>query len=144
VAVAETYGFGQFICDSMGVENGTKDLLRVSKSQGNRCARTIAAVVFAAAIAITGCAVHSAVQPSPAPSPPVTAASAPPPDVPILRAPPRDDPAPMLADGRYDAYIRRAETPYEGGTSWLVVDLVQVFRGRAAVEAAIADGMSHD
>jgi hypothetical protein len=36
-----------------------------------RPARIITVVVFAAAIAVTGCAAHSAVQPSPAPSPPV-------------------------------------------------------------------------
>jgi hypothetical protein len=50
----------------------------------------------------------------------------------------------MLADGRYDAYIRRVEVPYEGGTSRLVVDLVQVFDGQAARDAAIADGMTRD
>jgi hypothetical protein len=117
-----------------------------------RPVRTIAAVVIAA-IAITGCAAHSAVQPSPAPSPPVvdkaplpvtdgpTPAPAPKP-TPTPRNP--IDPVPVLADGRYDSYIRRVEVPYEGGTSRLVVDLVQVFQGQAAVDAAIADGMSHD
>jgi Protein of unknown function (DUF4232) len=53
-------------------------------------------------------------------------------------------PRPVLADGHYDAYIRRVETPSEGGTSRLVVDLVQVFHDQAAVEAAIADGRGRD
>jgi hypothetical protein len=53
-------------------------------------------------------------------------------------------PRPVLADGHYDAYIRRVEVPYEGGTSRLVVDLVQVFRDQAAVDAAIADGKPRD
>jgi hypothetical protein len=51
---------------------------------------------------------------------------------------------PVLADGRYDAYIRRVEHPYEGGTSRLVVDLVQVFHDQAAVDAAVANGQSRD
>jgi len=55
-----------------------------------------------------------------------------------------DAPRPVLADGRYDAYIRRVETPYGGGTSRLVVDLVQVFHDQAAVDAAIADGRGRD
>jgi hypothetical protein len=120
-----------------------------------RPVRTIAAAVVIAAIAITGCAAHSAVQPSPAPSPPVvdqaplpvtdgpTPAPAPAPKpTPTPRNP--IDRVPVLADGRYDSYIRRVEVPYEGGTRRLVVDLVQVFQGQAAVDAAIADDMSHD
>jgi len=50
----------------------------------------------------------------------------------------------VLADGRYESYIRRVEVPYEGGTRRVVVDLVQVFQGQAAIDAAIADGMSRD
>jgi hypothetical protein len=114
-----------------------------------RPARTITAVVFVAAIAVTGCAAHSAVQPSPAPSPPVVdQANLPVTDDPAPKPTPTPkvpiDRVPVLADGRYDSYIRRVEVPYEGGTSRLVVDLVQVFQGQAAVDAAIADGMSHD
>ncbi len=128
-----------------------------------RPVRTIIAVIFAAAVAVTGCSAHTtADQPSDAPAPPVTAATAPPttevsarqpapkrpapaPQPPTPRpVPPRDDPAPVLADGRYDSYIRRVEVPYEGGTSRLVVDLVQVFQGQAARDAAIADGMARD
>jgi hypothetical protein len=128
-----------------------------------RPVRTITAVIFAAAVAVTGCSSHTtADQPSAAPAPPVTAAPAPPttevsarqpapkrpapaPQPPITHpAPPLDPPAPVLADGRYDSYIRRVEVPYEGGGSRLVVDLVQVLRGQAARDAAIADGMPRD
>jgi hypothetical protein len=50
----------------------------------------------------------------------------------------------VLADGRYDSYIRRVQVPIDYGTSQLVVDLVQVFDGQAARDAAIADGMARD
>jgi hypothetical protein len=111
-----------------------------------RPVRTIAAVVFVAAIAITGCAAHSASQPSPAPSPlmvdqaplPVPGPApvptpAPVPEPPIL-------PAPVLADGQYDAYITRVDATRHR----LVVDLVQVFHDQAAVDAAVADGQSRE
>jgi hypothetical protein len=110
-----------------------------------RPVRTVAAVVFVAAVAITGCAAHSAVQPSPAPSPPVVEqaplpvtdglapAPAPAPKPPVLRAP-------VLADGQYDAYITRVDSRQRR----LVVDLVQVFHDQAAVDAAVADGRSRD
>jgi hypothetical protein len=42
-----------------------------------------------------------------------------------------------LADGRYDAYVRKVD-PDRG---LIVVDLVQVFTGKAAVQAALEDGM---
>ena len=118
-----------------------------------RPVRTIAVVVFVAAIAITGCAAYSAVQPSPSPPAvdqaplPVTDGPAPvpaPAPAPTPTPKPPIDPVPVLADGRYDAYIRRVEVPIDYGTSQLVVDLVQVFQGQAAVDAAIADGISHD
>jgi hypothetical protein len=51
---------------------------------------------------------------------------------------------PVLADGHYQAYISRVAVPHEGGTSRLVVDLVQVFDGQAARDAAIADGVARD
>ena len=112
-----------------------------------RPVRTVLAVVFVAAVAITGCAARSAVQPSPAPSPAVVEpaplpvadgpapvpAPAPVPKPPVLRAP-------VLADGRYDAYITRVDSRQRR----LVVDLVQVFHDRAAVDAAVADGQSRD
>jgi hypothetical protein len=50
-------------------------------------------------------------------------------------------PAPVpLADGRYDSYIRTVDSH----RNQLVVDLIQVFHGQAAVEAAIADGMPRE
>jgi hypothetical protein len=110
-----------------------------------RPVRIITAVVFAAAVAVTGCAAHStAVNP---PVTPVVDAPAPPAPSPAPKPIPLPVPtpkAPVLADGRYDAYISRVEVPYEGGTSRLVVDLVQVFDGQAARDAAIADGVTRD
>jgi hypothetical protein len=99
--------------------------------------------VFVAAIAITGCAAHSAVQPSPAPSPPVVEqaplpvtdglapAPAPAPKPPVFQAP-------VLADGQYDAYITRVDSRQRR----LVVDVVQVFHDARAVKEAVADGKS--
>ena len=130
-----------------------------------RPARIITAVVFAAAIAVTGCAAHStADRPSPAPAPPVvdqppappidlaaskspspapklsTPASKSPTPAPKSPNPPIVDRVPVLADGRYDAYIRQVNTRGD----YLVVDLVQVVHDQAAVEAAIADGRPRD
>jgi hypothetical protein len=72
-----------------------------------RPARIITAVVFAAAIAVTGCAAHStAVNP---PVTPVADAPAPVP-VPAPKPIPLPVPAPkppVLADGHYDTYISR-------------------------------------
>jgi hypothetical protein len=42
-----------------------------------------------------------------------------------------------LADGRYDGYVRKVDPDRD----LIVVDLVQVFTGKAAVRAAIEDGM---
>jgi hypothetical protein len=108
-----------------------------------RPVRIITALLFAAAIAITGCAAHStAVNPSvtpvvDAPAPPV--ASPAPKPIP-LPAPAPAPKAPVLADGHYDAYIQQVNTRGD----YLVVDLVQVFEGQAAIDAAIADGMPRD
>jgi hypothetical protein len=46
----------------------------------------------------------------------------------------------ILADGRYDAYIRKVDPDRD----LIVVDLVQIFTGNAAVQAAITDGMDRD
>jgi hypothetical protein len=125
-----------------------------------RPVRTIIAVAFAAAVAVTGCSAHTtADQPSAAPAPPVTVAPAPPttavaprqlapkqptpaPQPPRHRNGPIVDygPPPVLADGRYDSYIRTVDTNRQR----LVVDLVQVFQGQAAIDAAITDGLPHD
>jgi hypothetical protein len=118
-----------------------------------RPARIIAAVVFAAAIAVTGCAAHStADRPSPSPAPAPLVVDQPPAPPIVLPAPKSPAPAPkspnapivdrvpVLADGRYDAYIRQVNTRGD----YLVVDLVQVVHDQAAVEAAIADGRSRD
>ena len=55
-------------------------------------------------------------------------------------APPGHPPAPVLTDGRYDGYIRTVDTNRQR----LVVDLVQVFQGRAAIDAAIANGLPRE
>jgi hypothetical protein len=109
-----------------------------------RPARIITAVVFAAAIAITGCAAHSTADPSsPAPGTPQAApAIAPAPESPTVasKSPVLAPKSPVLADGRYDAYIRQVNTRGD----YLVVDLVQVFHDQAAVAAAVADGKPRD
>jgi hypothetical protein len=116
-----------------------------------RPVRTIIAVAFAAAVAITGCAANSSADdPSAVPAPPVVdqaPAPNPAPKPPTPPNPPTEPnivvdrpPPPVLADGRYDAYLRKVDVPIESGTSRTVVDLVKVFHGQAAVEAAIADG----
>jgi hypothetical protein len=125
-----------------------------------RPVRTIIAVAFAAAVAVTGCSAHTtADQPSAAPAQPVTVAPAPPttavaprqpapkqptpaPQPPRHRNGPIVDyvPAPVLADSRYDSYIRTVDTNRQR----LVVDLVQVFQGQAAIDAAIAEGTPRD
>jgi hypothetical protein len=46
----------------------------------------------------------------------------------------------ILADGRYDGYVRKVDPDRD----LIVVDLVQVFTGDAAVRAAIEDGMDRD
>jgi hypothetical protein len=97
-----------------------------------RPVRTIIAVAFVAAMAVTGCSAHSNDQPS-APAPPVTVAPAP---QPAVGHPPR----PVLADGRYDSYIRSVDTRRQR----LVVDLVQVFKYPTSVDVAIADGLPRD
>jgi hypothetical protein len=45
-----------------------------------------------------------------------------------------------LVDGRYDGYVRKVDPDRD----LIVVDLVQVFTGDAAVRAAIEDGMDRD
>jgi hypothetical protein len=47
---------------------------------------------------------------------------------------------PALADGKHDTFIRKLDT--SGGT--VVVDVVQVFKDNAAVDAAIQDGKPRD
>jgi hypothetical protein len=122
-----------------------------------RPVRTITAVIFAAAVAVTGCSTHTtadqpsarAPQATAAPAPPATAAAprqpapkplTPAPQPPIAHPAPPLYPAPVLADGRYDSYIRTVDTNRQR----LVVDLVQVFKYPASVDAAITDGLSHD
>jgi hypothetical protein len=111
-----------------------------------RPVRIIAAVTLATAALATGSylAVSIAHPSAAAPTAPVT--------VPILQpTPPVDPPKPpdptrpvlrvlVLADGRYNSYIRTVDRDH----NQLVVDLVQVFDGQAAVDAAIADGMARD
>ena len=116
-----------------------------------RPVRIITAVVFAAAIAVTGCAAHStAVNPSvtpvvDAPAPPVASPAPKPIPLPVPKpipvpTPARAPKAPVLADGHYDAYIQQVNTR----SDYLVVDLVQVFQGQTAIDAAITDGLPRD
>ena len=67
------------------------------------------------------------------PTPPVDPPKPPDPTRRVLRMP-------VLADGRYNSYIRTVDRDH----NQLVVDLVQVFDGQAAMDAAIADGMARD
>jgi hypothetical protein len=120
-----------------------------------RPARTIAAVTLAAAAVVTGSylAVSTTHPSAAAPTAPVTApplqptpmrpvdlpkAPVPTPRGPIIDRIPA--PRPVLADGHYDSYIRTVDSRRHR----LVVDLVQVFEGQAARDAAIADGMARD
>ena len=110
-----------------------------------RPVRIITAVVFAAAVAVTGCAAHSTAVNPPvtpvvdAPTPP--APSPTPKPIPLPTPTPTPVPkAPVLADGHYDAYIQQVNTRGD----YLVVDLVQVFQGQAAIDVAIADGVPRD
>jgi hypothetical protein len=119
-----------------------------------RPARIIAAVTLVAAAAVAGSyfAVSTAHRSAAAPTAPVTApplrstpthpVDLPQPPGPTSPGPidPVPAPRPVLADGRYDSYIRTVDS----GRGRLVVDLVQVFEGQAAVDAAITDGMSRD
>jgi hypothetical protein len=120
-----------------------------------RPVRIITAVALAAAVAVTGCAAHStAADPSAAPAAPVAAApvaaapASPAPKLPtpapqpvaVSKQPTPAPKPPVLSDGRYDAFIRQVNTRGD----YLVVDLVQVFEGQAAVDAAVADGQSRD
>jgi hypothetical protein len=52
-------------------------------------------------------------------------------------ASPKREGVTTLTDGRYDAYVRKVDPDRD----LIVVDLVQVFTGDAAVRAAIEDGM---
>jgi hypothetical protein len=101
-------------------------------------------------VAVTGCAAHStANDPSAVPAAPVAAAPVSPaaelatPDAkqptPISEPAPAPKP-PVLADGAYPGYIREVNSRGD----YVVVDMVQVFHDKAAVEAAIADGQSRD
>ena len=117
-----------------------------------RPARTIAAVTLAAVAVVTGSylavstAHSSAAAPTPVPAPPRQPTH--PVDLPKPPSPTTGDPIidripaprPVLADGRYDSYIRTVDSRRHR----LVVDLVQVFDGQAARDAAIADGMAPD
>ena len=118
-----------------------------------RPARIFAAVLLTATVAATGAYIaHSTATRPAAAAPTVPVATTPTPtiprptpkpspqppgrhtpDVPIDRVP---APQPVLTAGRYDTLIRQVDTRHDRA----VVDLVQVFYGHAAEEAAIADG----
>jgi hypothetical protein len=118
------------------------------KEVAMRPARIVAVLTLAAAV-VTGSylAVSTAHPSAAAPAAPVTAPPRQPTHPVDLPQPPsptppvyRPAPRPVLADGRYDAYIRQVNTRGD----YLVVDLVQVFDGQAARDAAIGDGMAGD
>ena len=103
-----------------------------------RPARTIIAVTLAAAVVTGSYLAVSTAHPSAAASTtPVTPHPVDPPKPPTPKPP---TPRPVLADGRYNSYIRTVDTNRQR----LTVDLVQVFQGQPAIDAAIADGMPHD
>jgi hypothetical protein len=133
-----------------------EDIMRQARNIASRPGRTIITVLFASAVAVAGCAAHStAVHPAAAPAAPKVGAPAgspaadpavkrpthvtqPSPDNPTTPRQPAE--RPVLADGRYDVYIRTVDA----GRKRLVVDLVQVLHGEAAVKAAIEDGTPRD
>jgi hypothetical protein len=99
-----------------------------------RPARIIATVVFAAAIAITGCSAHSTAHPSPAPQPPGTAPplnpvpTTKPPPGPDLETPPstNDPSGDRPASGRCDTSALRGSvqgTEGAAGTIWTTIQL---------------------
>jgi hypothetical protein len=99
-----------------------------------RPARIIATVVFAAAIAITGCSAHSTAHPSPAPQPPGTAPplnpvpTTKPPPGPDLETPPstNDPSGDRPASGRCAASALRGSvqgTEGAAGTIWTTIQL---------------------
>jgi hypothetical protein len=89
-------------------------------------------------VAVAGCSAHTTVdQPTVAPTPQLPVEPTPPV---LLPPPPGQPPHPVLADGRYNSYIRTVDRRRHR----LVVDLVQAFDGQAARDAAIADGMTPD
>src|SRR6266545_2385168 len=51
---------------------------------------------------------------------------------------PAPKPSPVLADGTYPAFIRKIDADRRT----MVIDVIQVFEGKAAAEAAIQDGLS--
>jgi len=110
-----------------------------------RPARTIIAVTLAAAAVVTGSYLAvSTAHPSAAPPPlqptPTLPVDPPKPPTPKPPTPKPPTPRPVLADGRYNSYIRTVDTRNQR----LTVDLVQVFQGQPAIDAAIADGLPHD
>ena len=109
-----------------------------------RPARTIIAVTLAAAAVVTGSylAVSTAHPSAAAPRQPTPTLPVDPPKPPTPKPPTPKPPTPrpVLADGRYNSYIRTVDTDRQR----LTVDLVQVFQGQPAIDAAIADGMPHD
>jgi hypothetical protein len=108
-----------------------------------RPVRIIAAVTLATAALATGSylAVTTAHPSAATPTtPPVTTPMPPKPPVDPPQPPGRPPRVPVLADGRYNSYIRTIDRDHNR----LVVDLVQVFQGQPAIDAAIADGLPHD
>jgi hypothetical protein len=109
-----------------------------------RPARITAALVFAAAVAITGCTAHSTGHRADAPAAPAAAAPAAPPASPATNAQAGQRAATsqpvVLADGRHPVFLKTVE-PYR---QTITFDLIQWYQGQAAAREAAKDHLEAD
>jgi hypothetical protein len=106
-----------------------------------RPVRIITALVFAAAVAVTGCSAHSAADhPAAAPATPVAAAPTAPPASPATNAPAANSDAAasrpaVLADGRHPVIIKTVNPDRRQ----ITFDLIQFYQGDDATREAAKD-----